>query len=396
VIRFFALAVIALAAGAAAAYYLRADTGYVLVSYGPWVVETSLLGFALSTAVALIIAVYGARFILAGLRLPTTLRQALETRRARRARESFEAGLQHLLVGDWRRAEIELARRAADHPDPALNYLLAARAAQRAGAPERRDHYLGLAERQSDLTEFAAHVARAELQLARKDVPSARTGLQALHDKHPKQPYVIELLAETLARSGEWEALRQLLARPERLRALTPERGQELLARAYSELLTRASASARLDALKSLWDAAPAPVRAHTAVRSAYARGLARVGAEAQAAALITQVLKTEWDPELVTVFGEMTAIDPLGQLATVEQWLSQHGEKPEVLLAAGRVCTRHGLWGKARSYLDAALRKHPSPEVCHALAQLCLAAKNPVEAQRFYQRGLELAVERK
>src|SRR3546814_4250333 len=83
------------------------------------------------------------------------MQRLLARRRAEKARESFETGLLRLLEGNWKRAEIELVRRAADHHAGHLNYLAAARAAQRLGAGDRRDHYLKLASEIAPEMEFA-------------------------------------------------------------------------------------------------------------------------------------------------------------------------------------------------------------------------------------------------
>jgi HemY protein len=391
-IRFLALFLLALALGASLAYYLRAENGYVMIHYGPWIIETSVLGFIGAGLVMFFALYYAARWLLAGLRLPATLKDFMAARRERRAQQSFELGLQKLLEGQWQRAEVELVRRAADHHAPELNYLLAARAAQLGGAAERRDHYLELAARQNEESTVAAQIVRAELQLQREDYASARAVLEDLHRQEPKNPYVIELLAGCYSRSGEWAALRQLLSSAENQRALPPERALRLQARALRELLARAAEEARRDTLKSLWDGASAALRSEGKVRLAYVQGLARLGADAEAAAQITQALQREWDSALAKEYGELTGIDAISQLASVEQWLRQHGEKPELLLSAGKVCMRNQLWGKARSYLDASLRLQAAPETYHALARLAAETKNMEEANRFYRMGLELA----
>lgn len=391
-IRFLALFLLALALGAAAAYYLRAENGYVMVNYGPWVLETSVLGFIGSGLALFFVLYYGARLLLAAVRLPVTLKEFMVSRRERRAQQSFELGLQKLLEGQWQRAEVELVRRAADHHAPELNYLLAARAAQQGGAAGRRDHYLKLAAGPNEANSVAAQIVRAELQLQRKDYASARTVLEELHQREPKNPYVIELLANAYSRGGEWAALRQLLSGIENQRALPPERGLRLQALALRELLARAAQEARRDTLKSLWDSAPADLRNQGPVRLAYVQGLARLGADAEAAAQIGQALQREWDAALAALYGELTGIDGISQLAAVEQWLRQHGENPELLLSAGKVCMRNQLWGKARSYLDASLRLQAAPGTYHALARLAAETKNAEEANRFYRLGLELA----
>jgi len=391
VTRLFALLLALVATGAAAAYYLRAETGYVLVAWRDWILETSLLGFLFSVVVALLLLWGAARGLVALLRLPATIKDVLTQRRRERAQASFESGLMKLLEGQWASAEIELVRRAADHPTPALNYLLAARAAQRAGIAARRDQYLELAGRSGEGPVFAAQLLRAELQLE-QDAAAAVPGLQELRQRDPGHPYVIELLARALARAGSWDALRQLLASVEAPRALPPARYRELYARALREGLAQAAASARLDALKALWESAPPAVRADAGVRRAYVRGLARLGADTEAAAQITQMLAGEWDGALVAVYGELEGLDPMTQLAMVEGWVNQQGESAELLLAAGRVCTRNQLWGKARSYLDGALKLQPTPAAFLALARLCEKTRLPDDAALFHRRGLELA----
>lgn len=386
------LLLLALAAGAAAGLFLHDEAGYVLVSIGPWLLETSLLGFVLIATAALFGIFYGARLLLALLRLPVTVRAALDARRERHAQRSFESGLQKLLEGQWAGAEVELVRRAADHHAPGLSYLLAARAAQRAGAPDRRDHYLALAARNSESSAFAAELLRAELFIQRREPQAALPVLKAMFERAPKHPYVIELLAETYARTRAWDPLRRLLSGAEGPRALTPARYRKLLGRALREELAQAAATGRLETLKALWDATPPAFRTEPELRCAYLRGLARFGADAEVAAQATQVLKQRWDGDLVEIYGGLGGLDAVTQLATVEQWLSQHGEKPELLLAAGRVCTRARIFGKARSYLDAALVAQPAPAVFLALAQLCEQTKQPDEAAQFHRRGLELA----
>ena len=60
--------------------------------------------------------------------------------------------------------------------------------------------------------------------------------------------------------------------------------------------------------------------------------------------------------------------------------------------MAAGRVCLRNRLWGKARSYLEAVIRVAPSAAAYLELARVCEQTQNAEEAQKFLRQGLELA----
>src|SRR5690606_35329773 len=135
-----------------------------LVSFHHWVIETSLLGLLFGLVAGLLALYWASRLLIAGVRLPSTVRQALERRRREKAQASFEDGLLKLLEGDWKLAEVELVRRAADHHAAHLNYLGAARAAQRLGAGDRRDHYLRLATEHAPEHAFATLLTQAELQ----------------------------------------------------------------------------------------------------------------------------------------------------------------------------------------------------------------------------------------
>ncbi|MEC9363002.1 MAG: heme biosynthesis HemY N-terminal domain-containing protein, partial [Pseudomonadota bacterium] len=391
-IRTLLIAVVALALGAAAAWYLRDETGYVLVGFRGWVLETSLLGLLLGLAVLVFATWLLLRLLVGSVRLPQSLRTMIDRRRRERAQRSFETGLLHLLEGDWRRAEVELVRRAADHHAAQLNYLGAARAAQRLGAGERRDHYLRLATGLAPDIERAALLTQAELQIERGEFVAARETAERLRQMDARQPYAVELLAEALHGLGEWEALHLLLQDAAATANLNPSKRRAMLERALGERLRLAEGEARLERVKALWAQTPTDARQWPVVRLQYARSLARLNAQAEAMALASDTLAREWDAGLAELYGQLEPADALGQLAAIEQWLTRYGERPELLIAAGRACLRNRLWGKARSYLDAVVKLAPSAAAYLALARVCEQTQQPEEAQRFYRQGLELA----
>jgi HemY protein len=391
VIRLYAILLLALAAGVGAVLAFGGDPGYALIHYGPWVVESSALGLVLAV-IAVCVVIYVLLRVLGGiLSLPQALRALFERRRRKRVRRSFEVGLQHLFEGDWTRAEVELVRRVANQASPHLNYLAAARAAQRLGAYDRRDQYLKLAE--SDDPEVAAAVlmTRAELSFEQGDHAAARAAAEQLRASVPQHQHAAAVLADSLVALHDWQALLDLAAEADRAGLLTPERRSALRVRAGRGLIAAAVADARLERLKAVWDAL-APVRGDIALRRDYLFGLARLNADAEAAAQIESLLDTEWDGVLVQLYGELHSADPIAQLSTVERWLTQYGERPELLRLCGRVCLGARLWGKAQSYLDASLRAEPTPLAHYDLARLYEQTQQPDEAARHHREGLALA----
>lgn len=390
-ILFLALIVLVFAAGVGAMLLLRPDAGYVLINYGPFVVETTAAALVISLLLALLLIWLVLKLLGVAIRLPGSVREAIDRRRSDRAQRSFESGLMKLWEGDWTRAESELVKRVGDHRAPHLNYLAAARAAHRLDAPERRDHYLSLAAINSPEHEFTTLLSQADLQRKRGEFEATRATALKLRERNAAHPFAIELLAESYYALGDWTALRTLLAEPAARTAIVPARQAEFWLRALAASMDAAVTEASLPKLKALWDEAGS-YRSDPDLRRHYVRGLSRLNAEREAAALIEQALGADWDAELALLYGDLHIADPVSQLATVEQWLGRYGEKLELLQVAGRVCLKNRLWGKARSYLEAVIAQAPTPKAYLDLAQLCADTQQPEDAARYNRLGLELA----
>ncbi|ULQ45121.1 hypothetical protein JN531_008270 [Flagellatimonas centrodinii] len=384
------LALLALTLGGAAAYTFRSESGYVLFAWQDWTVETSLPGFVLLVLVSVVGLYLGWRLLSGAVGLPGRMQAYLAHRRRQRAQDTLIAGLRHLAAGDFRRAEIELLRRVADHPAADINYLAAAQAAHQLRAGERRDHYLALAAQAQGPDSPAVLSVQASLQRAAGQGQAALETARHFHQRHPRHPHAVRLYARALAAAGESSVLLNLLQ--SQGEAVPEAQRQAWQAQALGTLLRVAAGAGQLDQLKATWASAGASVQALPAAQRAYAEGLVQLGAEADAAAVIGRALKHGWDEPLVRLFGGLDSLDPVSQLATLEQWLQQHGEQTALLLACGRACMRNHLWGKASSYLEAALRLHPVPAVYLLLAQLAERTQRPEDAQRHYREGLTRA----
>jgi len=101
--------------------------------------------------------------------------------------------------------------------------------------------------------------------------------------------------------------------------------------------------------------------------------------------------LRREWRPRLVRLFGIVEGIDPPRQLKKAENWLKKHGEDPDLLLAAARLCLRNELWGKARSYLETVISIRPTPEAYQDYGSLLTQLGEGDAAADAYRSGLGL-----
>jgi HemY protein len=371
----------------------RFDTGYVLVSYGRWTAEMALTTMAalLLASVALILAAWRA---LAWLwTLPRRLREADERRRQARARRALARGITDVAEGRFADGERQLVRYAGDSELPIVNYLMAARAAHRAGAGDRRDAYLRAAAALSQTSVLPVLLTQAEMQLDAHQLELALATLRRLQEIKPGHAFGLKLLARAYEQARDWSNLEILLPRLRKSPALAPEEVERFEVLVLEQQLKARTAPGGEAAVKELWTQIPRRLRHTAPLARAYVRAL--IGSDAHAAAelAIRTALKVMWDEDLVLSYGLVRGRTPAKQLARVEEWLEDRREDAALLLTAGRLCMANQLWGKARTYLQSSLAIAPRVETLEEIGRLMSQLGQHDEAMQAYRDALELSL---
>ncbi len=370
------------------------DPGYVLIGRGNLTIETTLSLFIVILIVAFVVGYFLVRLIVRTWHMPERLQHWRTGRRRRRARRELRQGLIELAEGNWRKAERILVRHAADSSTPLLNYLSAARAAQKQDAPERRDHYLARALESMPDADVAVELTQAELQLAHGQLEQALATLEHLRSMVPNHGHVLLLLAQVYERLQSWNELRALLPLLRKHKVLDDKALHALAVRVWRALLAQTIAGGDANALQAFWKQVPKDLRSDRDLLTDYVRGLIRLGEHDSAEHLLRDAISHHWDPEWVRLYGELETSHPERQLATAEAWLKGHENHPVLLLTLGRICLRNQLWGKARSYLEASLGSQPLPETYRELGLLLERLGEHEAAAEAFKQGLLLATE--
>jgi HemY protein len=382
-----------LAAAVALTLAAKHNAGYVLLVYPPYRVELSLnlLGTLLLAA---FVTGYGAvRLAFHTLNLPAYVRTFRQERRRDKARAAMDDALLAFYQGRYAKAE-KLAATALDLQEaPLATALLAARAAHELKAYDRRDGYLVQAERVAREQPEARLMTQAELLLDQRNFQQALQSLKELQTTTRKNLAALKLELKAQTQAKNWDQVLALIAQLEKREAIDPIQATQQKINAHQENLRRKRQD--LASLREYWQKIPDVDRTNSKIARAAAQGFL-VFRECQTAMeIITASLESQWDSDVVRLYGECLGKDVLKQIERAENWLKRHPEDAALLETLGKLCTKQELWGKAQSYLEASLSIEPSVEAHLALAQLLEKIGRADEAGQHYRESMVMLHQR-
>jgi len=367
------------------------DTGYVLISRTPWVIELSLTFFALIIAAGFIIFYAVLRFVSNSWGVGGRLREWRSHRRHKLARNSLNNGLLELAQRNWKKSEKLLIKNVEDSDSPLINYLAAASAAQEQGEYKRRDEFLSLAHESTPGSDVAVCLTQADLQLRHGQLEQALATLMHCRTVAPKHPYVLKLLVRIYKELQDWNKLYELLPFIQKTKLLDSEEQINLESEVFSELMASATT---FEEVEEYWSKMPKTVRANNLILHQYAEKNLEQGEDDRVVELLYKHLTKNWDRGLVKLFGRAQASDKVRQLALAEQWQQQHSEDYELLNVLAHLAVRNELWGKARAWFEASIGILPTAASYRALGDLLEQLDESKQAAECYRKGLQLLSE--
>lgn len=384
---FVLLLAVALLAGAGLALILQRDTGYVLLAWNHWTVETSLMLFVLLLIAAFLLLHWSLNLLSAFLHLRATLRHGATRLHARLARRSLTQGVLDLAEGHWAKAEHLLLKRLSHSETPLLNLLFAAKAAQMLGATERQQAHIQKALSLMPSASLAIRLEQVETLLSAGQREQALESLLTLRQDHSRHAKVLRLLTHTQLQLQRLDGLKDWLPDIRKSKALAEAELADLETQVYVSLLEQSSSNP--DQLLSSFHQLPRTLQHEPKLLLRYATLLHQVGLDARAETLVAKILKEAWDADLMALYGQIEGSNPGHQLTLAESWLSEQQRNPVLLLALGRIALRAKLWGKARSYLEACLGIEYSPLAARELGRLLEAMGEKDQALNVYRQGI-------
>ena len=367
----------------------RYNSGYVLVVLPPWRAELSLNLAVILALGGFVFAYVVVRAAITTATMPSRVRAFQKQRSESRARATFNEALVNFFEGRFGRAEKAAAAALKAGESPALSAMLAARAAHGMRAFAARDKYLARSAGAGPEEDAMKLMAQAEMLLDERRYYDALDVLKRLPEKHTAA-LRLELRAQQMAMN--WERVLALIPQLEKRRVFERPVVAQLRRQAVMESLKRKAMDDK--SLREYWDRLPAEDRHEPRVAATAAQAYIALGGCQDAQRIVEEGLERQWDAALLAIYSECLGADVRQQLERAETWLEQHPRDAVLLLTLGRLCARQGLWGKARSYLEASLSIEPTHSAHLELGRLLEREGKPAEAAAEYQKALVVTLE--
>jgi HemY protein len=274
------------------------------------------------------------------------------------------------------------------HPAPML---LAARAAQRMKAYERRDAWLERVGSEFPKSRDAMLTLKAECLIEQRQFEAARSVLHSLHAAGPRHIASLQLLLRAEQGCANWTEVVRLARLLQKRDALASEAAAGVVVAARLSQLTAQAGD--LQRLQRTWRSMDEQEHRHPRLAAVVARAFAAQADEAAARRVLELALEAEWDAELVLLYGQTVVAEALPRIERAEAWLLRRPQDAELLLTLGRLCLLQQLWGKAQRYLEAsdALSSEAGSQdfsAALALAQLFEQQGRADAARQHYRRA--------
>lgn len=366
------------------------NPGYVLLVYPPYRIELSLTLFVSGLFLLMALVYLGLRLALAILRLPDEVRAYREGKALRKGREAMMEALTAFFEGRYATAERAAVRAMESGDNSGINPIIAARSAHELREFDKRDQYLANASGKAVGESTMRLIARTEFMLDQKQPQMALDTLKELSvgGMH-KHIGALQLELKAQQQAHNWDGVLSVIAQLEKRSAIAEVVATQMRQQAWMEKLREQKQD--LLSLQTLWKTIPADFRMRPKIAALAAASFIKLQDCKNAQQILTASLDRQWNSDLVTLYGDCKQPNNIGQIEQAEAWLKEHPDDAGLLLALGKLCLHHGLWGKAQGYLNASISLAPSVAAYHALAKLSEKLENSQDAARYYQLAQEL-----
>lgn len=339
-----------------AGVWVAQHPGQVTLEWGGWRVDTSagVLGAAVVAFAVVVALLY--RLWLFLTRAPGRIGQALKERRSQKGYKALAKGMVAVAAGDAEEARRQVGKADGLLGEPALTLLLKAQAAQLNGDETAAERFFTAMLDDPDMA-FLGLRGLMNQALKRGDDARALELARQAHALNPKSVWLADALFALEAREGQWVEADRTLKKLTKAKGLSQGKARRLRA---ITLLGQSMAAETDGNVRDALKLAAKAVRESpdlTPAATHYARLLIADEQRRKAKTVLEKAWSIHPHPELADLyFAACDAPDGLSKVRAAKKLLALKPGAAEAHLAMAGAALEGGLWGEARTHLNAAM----------------------------------------
>ncbi len=331
----------------------RFDAGQVLLVYPPYRVDISLNLFVVAVVVLFIVLYALTRMTRNIWKMPQRVAAYRVRSREAKAHAALRDAIGNLYAGRFSRAEKAARDSLANEANKGAAGLIAAVAAHRMREYGRRDEWL--AQIESPDWQDARVMASADMRADGRDADGALAALTEMQSQGGRRIHAQQIALRAQQQLKNWAEVLKLVKTLEKREAIHPAVAVRLRQQAAENLLRDRRHDA--GALLELWQSLSATERQSPRLADLAAELLVGLNRHVEARKIVEEALAHNWDARLLRRYPDTAGGDALPLIQKAEAWRTERPEDADLLFSLGRLCLHQQLWGKAQSFLEAALK---------------------------------------
>jgi HemY protein len=370
----FSLIAIVLALLVTLFFEFPSDPGYLLIAFGSYTFETSVLAFMVVVGIAyLLFRLISILFQWISPWRWVKFGREFQRQQKAKARSKTLEGLLYFARRNWQSSYKLLTKGSGDPDASVVNQLAAAYAAYELGDKELWMQCLDKAEQDYPSARSTINSLKAQLLFKSNQLEKCLAVLEQMKNNSLNDASLLNLLKDVLIKLEDWDRLRSLLPALEKNSAIDQDEKE------------------RIKALLKSWKKAPGKFKVDGKVVWHYSELLTGLNANQEAALVIESALTKSWSDELVGRYGEQDYGVSPQQLINAESWLKERPANATLLLALGRISMRNQLWGKAKDYYQASIKIAATADAYAELSRLLKYLGEEEGSEKYLQKYRDL-----
>lgn len=362
------------------------NKGYVLISMGNLVVETSVVALGIMLLGAIVIWMLASMLFGRVIRFTRFSGSWFGGRAARKKQRAFYRSIQALAEGEWD-AATKAAEIAEQGEFEGVNYLVSAQAAVARGRQDTATRKLNEAAEYPS-SALAARVTLARMALAAHQPKDALAELDKLDDKQKATRPAITLRVQALAESNQWATLESELDGYKKVLGEQYTVWSKQIAK--GRLAEVASKQGAIQ-LKTFWESLPRKQRNDVGYQAAYAEQLLAQGMHQEAQSVLLGWQKRGPQAAFLPLLKQLALPNPAPTIQALEKWIKADEENAELYRILGQVAYRANDLALANKALQKAMKLEPTQEGLLLLAEINEKARDHESALAYYKQSIAL-----